>query len=181
MRIFTTELHFLISVFLVLSVLQAKQKLPGFYETEQTFNIIFVCVDWFCLFFLISAINRDVPIRDYPAGTVLLETCMRYGKISHQAQDVVQQVGRWRPSNENESDLMERHKQTPEATVRFITDGNGAIRCVVVDVTPYWRKFLVKLSPRPLFLHCMFVINGFWGIFRCIRTMWVWFCNWFWG
>ena len=104
----------------------------------------------------------------YPAGMVLLETCMRYGKISYQPLDVVQWKKSWRPSTQHESDVMERHKQTPKATVRFISDGNAAVRCVVKDVTPVWSRIWYSLRP---YLYCIFFICGFWGISRCIRAL----------
>lgn len=110
----------------------------------------------------------DKATCDYPAGTVLLETCMRYGKISYQPLDVVQWKKSWRPSTQHESDVMERHKQTPKATVRFISDGNAAVRCVVKDVTPVWSRFWYSLRP---YLYCIFFICGFWGISRCIRAL----------
>ena len=93
---------------------------------------------------------------------------MRYGQISYQRLDVVQWEEGWRPSTQNESDLMERHKQTPEAKVRFISDGNEAVTCVVKDVTPVWSRFWNYLSP---YLYCIFFICGFWGISRCIRAL----------
>lgn len=93
---------------------------------------------------------------------------MRYGQISYQHLDVVQWEEGWRPSTQNESDLMERHKQTPEAKVRFISDGNEAVTCVVKDVTPVWSRFWNYLWP---YLYCIFFICGFWGISRCIRAL----------
>ena len=118
--------------------------------------------------FLIFIKEPDKATCDYPAGMVLLETCMRYGKISYQPLDVVQWKKSWRPSTQHESDVMERHKQTPKATVRFISDGNAAVRCVVKDVTPVWSRFWYSLRP---YLCCIFFICGFWGISRCIRAL----------
>lgn len=127
--------------------------------------------------------ESDTATRDYPAGMVLLETCMRYGKISYLPLDVVQRKNGWRPSTKNESDLMQRHKQTPEATVRFSSDGNAAINCVVKDVAPFWRRFRISVwfpqlrfpqlrfpQLRP-FLYGIFLLCGFWGLIRCIRVL----------
>ncbi|KAL9963903.1 hypothetical protein ACROYT_G027458 [Oculina patagonica] len=47
--------------------------------------------------------------RDYPAGTVLLETRMRYGKISYQAKDIVKREDRWQPPDQVETELLERY------------------------------------------------------------------------
>ena len=93
---------------------------------------------------------------------------MRYGQISYQRLDVVQWEEGWRPSTQNESGLMERHRQTPEAKVRFISDGNEAVTCVVKDVTPVWSRFWNYLRS---YLYCIFFICGFWGISRCIRAL----------
>ena len=141
-------------------------------KTQQSFASQNQCLlfSFFSFFFifLIFITEPDKATCDYPAGMVLLETCMRYGKISYQPLDVVQWKKNWRPSTQHESDVMERHKQTPKATVRFISDGNAAVRCVVKDVTPVWSRFWYFLRP---YLYCIFFICGFWGISRCIRAL----------
>jgi len=55
------------------------------------------------LFVLIPAIT------DYPAGTVLLETSMRYGEISYQAPDVVKRVDEWQPPDNYKADLQNQY------------------------------------------------------------------------
>ena len=108
--------------------------------------------------------------RNYPAGTVLLETLMRYGEISYQPTDIVQREGEWKPLGEYEADLMERYRSSPEATVKFLSEGNGAIRSVVtVKKTPWWRKFLNCFLG---FLGCM--RRCFMRIIRCMRFSWAW-------
>lgn len=126
------------------------------------------------LFALTPAIDAH---RDYPAGTVLLETRMRYGEISYQETDVVTREDEWKPPDECEADLMARYRSSAEAKVKFLSKGNGDIHFVVnVDETPCWRKC------------CMFFVNCFLGFFRCtrncflgfircMRVTWAWICN----
>lgn len=91
---------------------------------------------------------------------------MRYGEISYQETDVVKREDEWKPPDEYEADLMERYRSSPEAKVKFLSEGNGAIRSVViVDETPCWRKC------------CMFFVNCFLGFIRCMRVTWAWICN----
>jgi len=89
------------------------------------------------LFVLIPAIT------DYPAGTVLLETSMRYGEISYQAPDVVKRVDEWQPPDNYKADLKEQHGLTPEAKVKFVSKGSGTISysCVITKEKPSrWRR-----------------------------------------
>ena len=84
---------------------------------------------------------------------------MRYGQISYQHLDVVQWEEGWRPSTQNESDLMERHKQTLEAKVRFISDGNEAVTCVVKDVNLFGAGFGI-ISGRIFIVYFSSVVSG---------------------
>ncbi|XP_078380107.1 uncharacterized protein LOC144663044 isoform X3 [Oculina patagonica] len=64
---------------------------------------------------------------DYPANTVLLDTHMDRGKISYKQKHIRNQENNWKPSDKQVSDLMELHKATPKARVKFISKGNGGI------------------------------------------------------
>ena len=107
---------------------------------------------------------------------MLLETRMRYGKISYQANDVVRRADKWKPPDEVEADLMERHKSTYMATVKFISGGNHAYRTVVIDETPCWRMcYMCLVICWQGFIHCM---RATWaGFIRCMRATWAWISN----
>ena len=147
----------------------AKAQLFCLSKTQQSFEKKNQYLLFSLFFFLMFITEPDTATSDYPAGKVLLETYMRYGQISDQRLEVVQSEEGWRPSTQNESDFMERHKQTPQARVRFISDGNADVTCVVKDVTPVWSRFWNYLRP---YLYCIFFICGFWGISRRIRALW---------
>jgi len=62
---------------------------------------------------------------NYPPGTVLLKARLRYGKISYQNGDVLERKDRWQPLGQQETDLMQRYKSTPEVTIQFFINANG--------------------------------------------------------
>ena len=104
---------------------------------------------------------------DYPAGTVLLQTRMRYGEIFFQAEDVLTRKDRWQPSERQETYLREDHRLTPEATVRFISTGYGGV------------SFEVTMVPKPdcgtrlkncLFSCCTRLKNGLCYCCTCLRN-----------
>ena len=113
-------------------------------------------------------------MTDYPAGTVLLETRMRYGEISYQETDVVKRVDGWQPSDKNKADLKELHGLTPEAKVTFFSEGNGAISCnvdekKVAEEIPWWRKCMICVAA------CAAACWA--GFTRCMRGTWAWICD----
>ena len=71
----------------------------------------------------------------YLAGTVLLETYVRYGSISFNPEDIFQEEGGWRPIAKQMSDLMSGLKCIPLAKVTFVSIGNGGVSYSVVKVT----------------------------------------------
>ena len=64
---------------------------------------------------------------------------MRYGEISYKTKDVLRREDSWQPSESNKSDLRKNHWSTYDATVQFVSQGNGEVTVHVVDVTPCWR------------------------------------------
>lgn len=67
--------------------------------------------------------------REFPSGTVLLR---RYGEITYEVKGIVQREGEWQPPGIYEADRMERYRSFPEATVKFVSEGLGAIPWVVI-------------------------------------------------
>ena len=80
----------------------------------------------------------------YLAGTVLLETYVRYGSISFNTEDIFQEEGGWRPTAKQVSDLMSGFKSIPLAKVTFVSIGNGGVSYSVVKVTTddWWERWL---------------------------------------
>ena len=68
----------------------------------------------------------------------MLETCLRYGKISFDSKDVVTRVGSWQPSERDEDDLQQKWESTPVATLKMFVDKNGELRNVVVKPRKGW-------------------------------------------
>ena len=106
-------------------------------------------------------------IVDHPAGTVLLETSMRDGEISYQPTDIVQREGEWQPPDRYKADLKKHHGSTPEAKVKFVSEGNGAISysCVVVTVEKPCRQ-------------CSACMTRCWaGFTSCMSATWARICD----
>lgn len=113
-----------------------------------------------------------------PAGQVLLEVQLRYGRITYLPEEHVGYRERWQPPEWQLADLSDRYKTKPEVTVQFIADGRGGASCRVVD------------SPAPDC--CTWVMNGlrscfFWtgrllmacvlGLIHCVGWLWGWLCD----
>ena len=67
----------------------------------------------------------------YLAGTVLLETYVRYGSISFNTEDIFQEEGGWRPTAKQMSDLM---------------SGFKSIRLKKLSSVLITEEFLIRLS-----------------------------------
>ncbi|XP_022804644.1 uncharacterized protein LOC111341874 isoform X2 [Stylophora pistillata] len=63
---------------------------------------------------------------------LLLETRIRYGKISYESKDVVTWVESWQPSERDAEDLEQKCKSTPVATLKMYGDKSGELHRVVV-------------------------------------------------
>ncbi|XP_073256055.1 uncharacterized protein [Porites lutea] len=90
----------------------------------------------------------------YLAGTVLLETYVRYGSISFNREDIFQEEGGWRPTAKQVSDLMSGFKSIPLAKVTFVSTGNAGVSYSVVKVTTddWWQRCLSSSGRfRPCF------------------------------
>ena len=82
----------------------------------------------------------------YPEGSVVLDTRMRYGKISYDDKDVETWDRKWLPPDHIVRDLERDHKWKAEASVQMTSDGNGNIhRPRIVDLTPRWKRVFVSL------------------------------------
>ena len=66
---------------------------------------------------------------------LLLETRMRYGKISFKCKDVVTRVENWQPSEKDAKDLEQKWKSTPVAKLKVFGNKSGEIHRVVVTPT----------------------------------------------
>ena len=95
----------------------------------------------------------------YLAGTVLLETYVRYGSISFNREDIFQEEGGWRPTAKQVSDLMSGFKSIPLAKVTFVSIGNGGVSYSVVKVTTddWWER---GLSTSGRFRPCFSWLKG---------------------
>lgn len=90
---------------------------------------------------------------DYPEGTVLLDTHMRYGQISYDEEDVHSWDQRWKPSEKTVRDLGRDWNSKPVAKVLFITNGVGGVYCKVVEVKPLKEGICAWLCA--LFILCI--------------------------
>ena len=68
--------------------------------------------------------------QDYPKGTVLLETRLRYGELSYKEADLVRRESGWSPPEEILQSLRQKHGSKPEAKVKLIVEGNGILESV---------------------------------------------------
>ena len=67
----------------------------------------------------------------YPAGTKLLQTHIYHGTISYKNEDIKQRHQGWRPTAEQESELMENYKFTPDTIVTFVSTDYGGVSYTV--------------------------------------------------
>ena len=68
---------------------------------------------------------------DYPEGTVLLETKLRYGKLSYKKDDLVTRYKTWNPPKEIVESLKQKHASTVEAQVKIEFRKNRIVQTVV--------------------------------------------------
>ena len=80
--------------------------------------------------FPVSASHFSTPHEQ--SGFLLLETRIRYGKISYESKDVVTWVESWQPSERDAEDLEQNCKSTPVATLKMYGDKSGKLHRVVV-------------------------------------------------
>lgn len=99
-----------------------------------------------------GAISSVTALVNYPKGTVLLKTRLRYGEVSLEGKDVVEWQEEWQPSEMNAQDLEEKWNLVPDAEVQFTADGDGGASCVVK--MNRWQKFKYYM----------------WSIFNCMKT-----------
>ena len=69
---------------------------------------------------------------------LLLETRMRYGKISFESKDVVTRVENWQPSEEDAEDLEQKWKSTPVAKLKVFGNKSGEIQNIFVTAKKAW-------------------------------------------
>nr|XP_058946161.1 uncharacterized protein LOC131774155 [Pocillopora verrucosa] len=82
-----------------------------------------------------SALQVSDPHISIDNEQLLLETRMRYGKISFESKDVVTRVENWQPSEEDAKDLEQKWKSTPVAKLKVFGNKSGEIHRVVVTPT----------------------------------------------
>lgn len=121
---------------------------------------------------------------DYPEGTVLLSTHMRYGQISYDRQDVENWDQRWQPPERTVRDLERDWKSVAVAKVLFITNASGGVFCRVFEVKPR-REGIIPWLIALLFL-CMAwcfdkikacVIAIFYCIWGLLLMCYEWLCK----
>ena len=72
------------------------------------------------------------PHLGYPEGTVLLETKLRYGKLSFKESDLVTRYNTWDPPNEIVESLRQEHASVAEAQVKIEFRQNAIVKKVDV-------------------------------------------------
>ena len=105
----------------------------------------------------------------FPADTVLLDTRLRYGKISYLKEDVVDRKEGWQPSERHMSHLGVDYLSTPEARVRFISDGYGGVRYDVTRTAA--APDLKTCSPRLTRRNCGII---FFVLILCLMLVLFW-------
>ena len=85
--------------------------------------------------FPVSTFPVSDPHISFDNEQLLLETRMRYGKISFESKDVVTRVENWQPSEEDAKDLEQKWKSTPVAKLKVFGNKIGEIHRVVVTRT----------------------------------------------
>ena len=75
---------------------------------------------------------------------LLLETRMRYGKISFESKDVVTRVENWQPSEEDAKYLEQKWKSTPVAKLKLFGNKSGEIHRVVVTPTRAFPRNIIN-------------------------------------
>lgn len=91
-------------------------------------------------------------LMNYPKGTVLLKTRLRYGKVSFKESDVVERQQEWQPSDMIVQDLKEKQNLVPDAVVQFTADGDSGINCNIE--MNHWQSLKYYT----------------WSIFYCMKT-----------
>lgn len=71
------------------------------------------------------------PQIDYPEGTVLLKTKLRYGKLSYKKDDLVTRYKTWNPSEGIVESLRREHASVAEAQVKIEFRNNAIVQTVV--------------------------------------------------
>lgn len=78
----------------------------------------------------------------YPDGSVLLETRLRYGKLSYEIHDVKKIENGWQPPEKLKKHLEKQYSSTPEAKVSMVVHENQINYFVQeVAITPSWWHF----------------------------------------
>ena len=99
----------------------------------------------------------------YPEGTVLLDTRIRYGRISFEGRDVRIWDQTWKPSEKVTQDIARDWGSIPVANVQFVSLGSDGVTYTVSKVPPRpsWKStgaFLTFLCVAGL------VIYGIWRL-----------------
>ena len=76
---------------------------------------------------------------NYPEGTVLLDTRLRYGELSYDVDDLQKMEENWYPPQEIRQSLQNQYKSTPEAQVKLVVRQNRLIQNVNILKYPLWK------------------------------------------
>ena len=86
----------------------------------------------------------------YPEGTVLLETLVRYGRISFKDGDVMIWHQQWKPSERTILDIARDWGTVPEAKVQFRSLGSGNVTYTFSKVQPrLWASLFERCKKQP--------------------------------
>ena len=81
----------------------------------------------------------ETPRAAYQGDVILLETIVRYGKISYEDEDVVQREAGWQPTARQETAVENDLKSYPVHMVTFSRTGNGSVSYKYDKVKPSAR------------------------------------------
>ena len=88
---------------------------------------------------LFSPVSTGRTHLNFPEGTVLLETRLRYGELSYTERDLVTKESTWRPPEEISKSLQRKYATTREAEVKIEVKENNKIVQNVAIIYPWWH------------------------------------------
>ena len=117
--------------------------------------------------FLIFNLAADSASAVYPKGTLLLETCMRHGKISYKEKDVLAWYRKWKPPERHVKNLKSEWKKICDAKVKFIAEDADRVSYRVVKVKKgFWGSIACYIHRHKCQCLCFFCLGI---ILECFR------------
>jgi len=76
---------------------------------------------------------------NFPEGTLLLDTRLRFGELSYADDDLVVRENTWYPPEEILQSLRRQFGSTPEVQVKLVVRQNTVVQNVYILKHPWWR------------------------------------------